>query len=204
MVDLENKIKDLLSGASGKLAQLVASSSFEFWQRKDFRLYVDFSNISQTEQDRMFNELEVTVLGLFTLNLENTLETVREEEKKIVIKALKNELVPAFLQMFKDLGVENKFVKQWEMLIDMRFEEYRKDFKIGLKESSKWEEFKSDEQDLKVAWARIETMTIDCLTHIRRGKVEKDDPLWKLLRKWLITLDAQITPIAKLGREEKN
>ena len=100
--------------------------------------------------------------------------------------------------MMADLGIESKFLKQWKDLIDMRLEEYTKDFKIGLNESTKWEEFRNEDQKMKFAWARIETITIDCLTHIRRGKVEKDDPLWKLLRKWFINLDSQIAPISNV------
>jgi len=53
-------------------------------------------------------------------------------------------------------------------------------------------------EDLKKTWVRIETITIDCLTHIRRGKVEKDDPLWKLIRKGLTTVDGKLTPMASL------
>jgi len=82
----------------------------------------------------------------------------------------------------------------------MRFKEYREHFKAAIKESGSWKEFRGDEEGRQI-WARIETITIDCLTHIRRGNVKKDDPLWKLLRKWLITLEAQISPIAKLGEE---
>lgn len=51
------------------------------------------------------------------------------------------------------------------------------------------------DDSLRTIWARIETITIDCLSHIRRGDVKEDDPLWKLLRKWIITLDAQLTPL---------
>ncbi|KKP27665.1 MAG: hypothetical protein UR15_C0034G0010 [Parcubacteria group bacterium GW2011_GWA2_31_28] len=49
------------------------------------------------------------------------------------------------------------------------------------------------------AWARIETITIDCLIHIRRGKVEKDDPLLKLLRQWLLNFNSNLMPLEKLA-----
>lgn len=200
----ESMVVEMLAKSAKNLAQLVANSSYEFWQRKDLRLYVDFGNLSQTEQDRMFNELELTILGLFTLHFEHALSIAEKKEHKIVIESLQKELVPAFLQLFVDLGIEHKYIEEWKTLIAMRFKEYRKDFKTAIKESSKWEEFKGDEETLKVAWARIETMTIDCLTHIRRGKVEKDDPLWKLLRKWLISLDAQLNPITSFAQDEQN
>ncbi len=198
MKDLKSETAKLLAGASQNLAQVIASSSFEFFQRKDFRLYVDFNNLSQTEQDRMFNELELSVLGLFILHLDHEILFPLREEQELVFKALRKDIAPAFVQLFIDLGIEKKFIDQWNMLIDMRLKEYRKDFEIAMKESSKWKEFKNDTQKIKITWARIETITIDCLSHIRRGKVEEKDPLWKLLRKWLISLEAQISPMAKL------
>lgn len=197
MKDVKRETAKLLAGASQNLAQVVASASFELWQRPDFRLYVNFGNISQTEQDRMFNELEVSVLGLFILHLDHALLDVVEEERKIVFSALKTDLGSGFLQLLSNTGVEKKFVDQWKTLIDMRLKEYREDFKLAMKESSKWKEFKNENAKMKITWARIETITIDCLSHIRRGDVKEGDPLWKLLRKWLITLDAKLNPLTQ-------
>lgn len=197
MLDLKQETAKIIAKTSQNLAQVIASSSFEFWNRADFRLYVNFGNISKTEQDRIFNELELSVLGLFTLHLEHSFSDV-SEEGQIVFSALQKDLGSAFLQLFIDLGIEKKYIDQWKLLIAMRLKEYRKDFLIALKESVKMNEFR-EEEVLRIVWARIETITIDSLTHIRRGNVEKDDPLWKLLRKWFITLDAQLNPITRLG-----
>lgn len=187
---------------SGKnIASLVASSSFEFWERKDFRLYVNFNSLDRTEQDRIFNELEVSVVGLFTLHLDDAILITTAKEQKIVLNLLKESISSGFLQMMSDLGIENKFLKEWKILIDIRIDEYKKDFKTAVKESSNWKELKNEDEEMKLAWSRIETITIDCLTHIRRGDVKKEDPLWKLLRKWFITLDSQLAPIAKLGED---
>lgn len=186
----------MLTGTSKNLAQVAASSSFEFWQRKDFRLYVAFDTLSQTEQDRMFNELEVSVLGLFTLFFDDLI-SVSEKEQKKVFQTLRDELRYGFLDLFQELEVEKKFIKTWKKLIDMRFAEYRKDFTSALQESEKWEEFKKDKKHHRV-WARVETITIDCLSHIRRGEVKEADPLWKLLRKWFVSLEAMIYPMTEL------
>lgn len=203
MINVKNPSKEIseMFMKSGKnLAQVAANSSFEFWQRKDFRLYVNFQSLSKTEQDRMFNELEVSVLGLFTLNLDYAVSVAKEEYKK-PLGIFQKEIVVGFLQLFLELGIEKKFIDQWEELISMRFKEYRQHFKTAVKESDSWKELRGDEE-MRQTWARIETITIDCLTHIRRGDVGKDDPLWKLLRKWLISLEAQFPPIAKLGEED--
>lgn len=195
MKDIKGEIAKVISLSSQNLAQFVAGSAFEFWQRKDFRLYVNFENIPRTEQDRIFNELELSIIGLFILKFDHTLSTAKDEQK-VVISALKKDLAPAFMQILADAGVEQKFIDQWDYLIDMRLKEYQKDLKIALKESSSWEELKGDE-DMRIAWARIETITIDCLSHVRRGDVKEGDPLWKLLRKWFITMDATLNPITQ-------
>ena len=201
MKNIQSETSKIFIESARALAQVVASSSFEFWKRKDFQLYVDFGNLPQTEQDRMFNELEVSVLGLFFLHFDYAV-LAADKEYKAALKFLQKEIIAAFLTLFRDLKIEEKFVKQWEELIDMRLKEYGEDFKIAFKESSQMAEFKGDEEDLRFAWARIETITIDCLTHIRRGKVEEKDPLWKLLRKWLITLNGQLNPIIKFAQKE--
>lgn len=199
MKNRDKEISEMFSESGKKLAQVAAGSSFEFWQRKDFRLYVNFQSLSQTEQDRMFNELEVSILGLFNLSLDYAISVAKVEYKKL-LEVLQKEITYGFLQLFLDLGTEKKFIDQWNKLIEMRFKEYHEDFKTAVKESDSWRELKGDEE-MRQTWARIETITIDCLTHIRRGEVKKDDPLWKLLRKWFISLEAQVSPIAKIGEE---
>lgn len=201
MKTIGEEIDKMIGDAGQRIANLVAGSSFEFWNRKDFRLYVNFNSLDRTEQDRIFNELEVSVLGLFTLHLDNAISLISAKEKKVVLNLLKESISSGFLQMMSDLGIENKFLKEWKILIDMRIDEYRKDFKTAVKESSNWKELKNEDEEMKLAWSRIETITIDCLTHIRRGDVKKEDSLWKLLRKWFITLDSQLAPIARLGED---
>lgn len=199
MKQLGNEIEKMLLESAKHIAKMVSSSSFELWKRKDFRLYVEFDKIPQTEQDRMFNELEVSLLGLFILQFDYTISEA-EEEKKIVLLALQRQLSPAFISILADLGIENKFLKQWQQLIDIRLKEYREHVKLAYEETKKGEELKED-PDIQASWAQIETITIDCLSHIRRGDVQKDDPLWKLLRKWFITQFSIIQPIAKLSAE---
>jgi hypothetical protein len=198
MNNIGSEITKQLLESSKRMAQLVASASFEFWKRKDFRLYVEFAKLPQTEQDRIFNELEVSVLGLFILQFEYA-RTVAKDEYKPVLWILQKELSTSFIMLYDELGVEKKFVKIWEKLIDLRLKEYNEDLKTAVKMSKDMKEFKGDDK-LQMTWARIETIALDCLTHIRRGKVEEKDPLWGLIRKWLITLDVQLHPIIEMGK----
>lgn len=165
-----------------RLASAVAQASFDFWEDEEFRKLINFENISKTEQDRIFNELEVTALGLVALHA---------EQQPLLIK-IQQETVEAFLKMMADLGIEEEFLDTWKLLIKMRFKEYKRDFRMASKEAKGWEELKN-EDGLRPVWARVETLTIDGLRHIRRGRVEKDDPLWRYLRKWLVMLEVVFT-----------
>jgi len=192
---VNEEIIEMLDHAAEKLAEAVASLSFDVWNRKDFRLFVNFPNISQTEQDRIFNELEVCILGLMVLKFDDGISR-KDKEFGLMLVHFENKLIEGFLNLFRNLKVEEKYVKQWRTLIDMRLSEYRKDYKIAIKESEKMKELDENE-DLKISWARIETITIDCLTHIRRGTVEERDPLWKFLRKWLVNVESKLNPLTE-------
>lgn len=181
-------LDQLLIETGEKFGQIIGQASFDFWQDQTFRNLVNFDNLSQTEQDRIFNELEVSALGLFSLNLDQAIKSAKSNEQEMFYIKLKPALIEGFLSLFKKLGVEKQYINEWRLLIDMRLEEYRKDFEISLKESKKLKEAK-DNSELQVLWAKIETISIDCLTHIRRGDVKEKDPLWRMLRRWLTGLE---------------
>jgi len=196
MSTISKQTAELLLKSSESLAQSIPVIAFEFWQRKDFRILVDFFRLSRTEQDRMFNELEVSIIGLFDLYLAY-INSIAPPEYKKMVEIVQKELIGSFLAFMSKNGVEKKYIEIWEKLIEIRLKEYWQHYKISLKEAAAWKEFK-DDNVLRVNWARIETITIDCITHIRRGKVKKGDPLWKLLRKWFIDFNAKLLPLEKL------
>ena len=169
----------------------ISQSGFEFWQDKDFRNLVSFETLSQTEQDRIFNEVLVTGLGLLALYLDNAKSEVALTEHQIYFNNLQKESLSFFIIYLKEIGVPAKFAKIWQKLIDLRLEEYREDYQTAIKESGYWKEFKGDLK-LRKMWAQIETLAIDSLHHIRRGKAKTDDPLWKMIRTWLIELYKKI------------
>lgn len=169
-------------------AQLVAQASFKIWQEKDCRKMIDFEKISQTEQDRIFNELEVSFIGLFVLHLDSLKLQINSDEGLEIISKLQTAITSGFLQIYRELKIEQKNLNRWEVLIGMRIAEYRRDFELLMKESKKMKEFEKDDQ-LKFVWARVETITLDCLSHIRRGKLEQKDPLRRLLQTCIVVLD---------------
>lgn len=180
--------KDEIKKVSDGLAEVVAQVAFMVWQKEDFRELINFDKISQTEQDRIFNELEVSFLGLFVLYLDQLSSELETSEKEVVIQ-LKGILPESFVELFDKLGVEKKFVDIWRKLIDLRFEEYYRDWEMITKEGLPDEHEFRDNDSFKRKMARLQTITLDCLTHIRRGKLEQKDPLMKYLRQWVIGTD---------------
>ena len=170
------------------IAQIVPEVSYLLWQKTEFREMIDFNSISQTEQDRIFNELEVSFLGLFHLYLENLIFQIDNKEEAEVLEGIKASLSKGFLAIMTGLGIEEEFIKQWSDLIEMRLKEYQTGFKYLMENSKNIKEFEKNEGQ-KVVWARIETVTIDCISHIRHGKMEEKDPLKKYLQDWLTGVD---------------
>lgn len=199
---LNKEIVEMLDYTAEKLVEAVASFAYDVWSRKDFRLFVNFHNISQTEQDRIFNELEVSILGLLILKFDDGILR-KDKEFGLMLVYFENKLIESFLNLFKNLKVEEKFVKQWKTLIDMRLAEYRNHYEVAIRESGKMKEFDKNEKSIRISWARIESITIDCLTHIRRGDVEEKDPLWKFLRKWFISLESKLAPLTGAINEDR-
>jgi len=176
-----------------KTVRFLVQSSFKLWNDKKFRELVNFNNISKTEQDRIFNELEVSTLGLFALTCDNFIDKIKGTDRQLKFLGLQEAGTEFFIGWFKELGVEEKHLKTWKKLIKLRFKEYRNKFLTASKEAGFWKEFSGDKKELKDVWARVETIVICCWMHIRRGKVKKEDLLWKMLRKWFIKIQIEIT-----------
>ena len=113
-----------------------------------------------------------------------------------MVEQLKPALKKGFISLYEDLKIEKKFIDIWKELINMRFGEYEKDFKLLMKEGKKIKKMKDDEK-LKLFWARIETITLACLQHIRRGKLDHKDPLRKYLQDWVVNVDKIYTDAIK-------
>lgn len=192
--ELKEKTEIMLKESGKGIAQTISESSFKIWEEKNFREMIRFNNISRTEADRIFNELELTALGLYILHLDYVLLKTVDESKQIVFKGLQENIRKGFIEVFNDLGLEEMYLEQWRGLVDMRLREYRKDYKIALKQIRSMQDFE-DKEAIKIIWARVETLTIDGLTHIRRGNVKEGDPLWRYLRKWLTEIDFSFSKI---------
>ena len=99
----KDEVDQLIKLLSTKLSEIVAETAFEFWQSIEFRKLIDFNQIPQAEQDRIFNELEVTGLGLLDLHLNFKVKNAPDKVVKSLLGRLEKELPQSFLDILSGL-----------------------------------------------------------------------------------------------------
>jgi len=156
-----------------KVVKKNTHSAFRIFKDEDIRKLLNFSKINQTEQDRIFNEFVVIGLSLAIL----TAETISKinEEKNNSFRKLKDEIFIYYPDWLKELGVEKQYCDIWRKLIEMRCDEYQKDF----------EKYQAHLPDFRKVNPWISIVAIGGLHHLRRGKTSPEDPLFKHLLAWL-------------------
>jgi hypothetical protein len=186
MLNLKKLISRSLSieEAAKKIIEKVAHSSFKFFKDEEVREILNFSEIDQLEQNRIFNELVVTGLSLSILMTE-TISDLSRGEKSVVFGKLHDELLVRYPNWLRELGIEKCYLDQWVKLIEMRCDEYRKDF----------EEQRRHFPDPEKTNPWTSVVVIGGLHHLRRGKVLPEDLLFKHLLAWLGPLTIEIEKI---------
>lgn len=172
------------------LIKVVCGSAHQVFLDEGFRKLVDFEKQSQTEQDRIFNELTVTALILLIFILDDLLSHLQTERFHFW-KEVRAKAADLYVEWLKSLGIAGSFVEIWKKLIDLRLEEYQEESK---RVSCLWqEEFKKeDSEKLQDMAVRVETLTVGSMIHITRGKAQPQDPLRRHLRTWVSVLDSKL------------
>jgi hypothetical protein len=166
------------------LSQAAASAGYQLFKDKQFRKLADFGRLSQTEQDRIFNELVVANLVLFMLVFEAPdLRVVNEYRDYLA--GLKKRIPQAYVQNLRGLGIEAKYLQDWEKLIDMRYEEYARDKHdvraAAMEVESKERSLNMDALSKIQILVPVQTVAIGCHRHICRGETKGKDDLFTLI-----------------------
>ena len=166
------------------LSQAAASAAFHLFKDKGFRKLAGFDRLSQTEQDRVFNELVVANLVLFMLVFEAPDLRVANESRDY-LAGVKKRIPQAYVQDLKNLGIEAKYLQDWEKLIDMRYEEYARDRHdvraAAMKIESKERSLDMDTLSKIQVLVPVQAVAIGCHHHICRGETKGKDDLFKLI-----------------------
>ncbi len=169
------------------LVRTAASSAFELFRDKKFRQLAGFGQISQTEEDRIFNELVVASVVLIMLVLEAPDLRVAKEFKEYLTDLIKK-IPKAHLDYLKESGVKSKkHLREWKKLIDMRYKEYARD-KHDVRAAAM--QIESSEKGLDLddlskiqMLVPVQAVAIGCHHHICRGETDGQDDLFKLTLK---------------------
>ena len=165
------------------LAKTAAGSAFHLFQDRQFRRLADLEQLSQTEEDRIFNELIVAFIVLIMLALDAPDLRIPGDFRDYCA-ALNKRIPKAHLDELRRLGVETEHLQVWEKLIDMRYEEYARD-RHDVRAAAM--QIESSEKGLDMdglskiqMLVPVQAVAIGCHHHICRGHTEGRDGLFKL------------------------
>ena len=158
-----------------------------YWH-KDFQGPAKLEGMSQTEQDRIFNELVVGCIVLIMLGLEAP-DLRMSDDQKSYLKELRDAMPAAHSRYLGEVGVKSKHLKDWTKLINMRFEEYARD-RHDVRAAAMKLKSKEAELDMKglagiQMLVPLQAVAIGTHHHICRGKGEDSDELFKCILKHL-------------------
>jgi hypothetical protein len=191
------------------LVQMAAHQAFQLFRDKEFRRLVSFDILSQVEQDRILNELVVSYVVLIILVLEAPDLRIPPEFRDYLL-ALKEKIPKAHGHYLRDLGVEAEHLREWQNLIDLRYEEYAKDRHevraAAMEMESSEKALDLDDLSKIQMLVPLQSVAIGCHDHVCRGETQGRDDQFKLtlrsLSKFYVNIrirleGGKITPLAR-------
>jgi hypothetical protein len=196
-------LEQMADETAAALAQAAAGSAFQLFRDTQFRKSAGFDQVSQTEQDRIFNELVAGCLVLIMLVIEAPDLRVAQEFRGY-LSELSKKIPQAHLDRLKSLGVETRHLRDWKKLINLRYDEYARDRHevraAAMQIESSEKALDLDDLSKIQMLVPVQTVAIGCHHHICRGKTEGRDELFKLTLKSLSRFYAEIRVSLEGGR----
>ncbi len=202
-------LEQMADATAAGLAQTAAGAAFQLFREKQFRRLAGFEQLSQVEQDRIFNELVVAFVVLTMLLLEAP-DLRAAGESRDYLASLNKSVPKAHLNHLRTLGVETNHLRDWEKLMAMRYEEYVRDRHevraAAMQLESAEKNLDLDDLSKIQLLVPIQAVAIGCHHHICRGDTEGRDDLFKLtlrsISKFYIELrvrfeGGRITPLTR-------
>jgi hypothetical protein len=185
------------------LTEAATASAFRLFHDKEFRRLSSFGQLSQIEQDRIFNELVVAFIVLIMLLIEAPDLRVDNEFRDYLTRL--NKAVPkTHLEHLRTLGVETKHLRDWEKLTTMRYEEYARDRHdvraAAMQIESAEKNLDLDDLSKIQMLVPVQAVAIGCHHHICRGETKGKDDLFKLTSKSLSKFYVEVRVRLEGGR----
>ncbi|MFH1319303.1 MAG: hypothetical protein ABII90_01440 [Bacteroidota bacterium] len=180
--------EQIVGVTADSLAQAAANYAFRLFRDKKFRELARFGKLSQTEQDRIFNELVLAYL-ILTMLVHEAPDLRIPEGFHNYLKGLNNKIPDAYLKILRDLGIEAKHLRDWKKLINMRYDEYAQDRHevraAAMKIESSQRGLDMDSLTKIQMTVPVSAVAIGCHHHICRSKTKGYDDLFKYLMRTL-------------------
>ena len=196
-------LEQMAEATAAGLAQAAAGAAFQLFREKQFRRLAGFEQLSQVEQDRIFNELVVAFVVLIMLLLEAPDLRVAGEFRDYLAGLIKS--VPkAHVNHLRTLGVETNHLRDWEKLMNMRYEEYARDRHdvraAAMQIESAEKSLDLDDLSKIQMLVPVQSVAIGCHHHICRGDTEGRDDLFKLTLRSLSMIYVELRVRLEGGR----
>jgi hypothetical protein len=184
----QDELDETAGLTAASLSQAAAASAYELFCDKEFRRMAGLEQMSQVEQDRIFNELVVAFLALIMLLLEAPDLRIPRELRNYFAD-LHKRIPAAYLENLKSLGVEAAHLRDWEKLISMRYEEYARDKHevrgAAMQIASAQKTLDLDGLSKIQLLVPVQAVSIGCHRHIWRGNTAGQDETFKHILKSL-------------------
>jgi hypothetical protein len=188
-------LDQMANETAAALVRAASGSAFQLFKDKKFRQLAGFEKISQTEQDRIFNELVVAFVVLIMLILEAPDLRVDRGFHGYLSDLIKK-IPKAHHDYLRVSGVKKKHLREWKKLITIRYEEYARD-KHDVRAAAMQIEASEKGLDLddlsKIQMlVPVQAVAIGCHHHICRGETDGQDDLFKATLRELSKFYVQI------------
>lgn len=175
------------------LEEMLLPASFDIFKDEKFRQLADFDKLPQAEHDRIFNELVAAAILLAFFGLEHSDEITKPEYFHFWRK-VRDQLPKQFRRSLHQYGAASENIRQYDQLIELRYEEYNKlknqALDVWNKEQPKGLE--SFPQFGRVVASWVEATAFGTADHIKRGKLKSKDPLISFIVREFFSLNERI------------
>ena len=171
-----------------KVTLFGAERAFDFFKDEQFRKLIFFDKKDEEERNRFFNELTVTNIVLLMLMLEQIIRETEDEDKKEHLRAFRKIIPEYFKNFIRRIGIPEQYANLWDGLIDMRYNEYVNEMGRMRGEFLKQNDELLREYALDNKIMLFQTIVLGLYRHLMRGKIRKDDPLYKYLQPYLLQI----------------
>ena len=174
--------EELAEATAAMLAQAAANYACHVFNEKEFGRLAGLEELVQVEQDRILNELVVAYLILVTFVLRAPDLRVDDEMRRYFAD-LKERIPKAHVEYLRSLGVKAEYLRDWETLIAMRYDEYardRHDVRAAAMQLESSERPLDTEALSKIQLlVPVQTIAIGCHHHICRGNTDGREDLFR-------------------------